>query len=90
MGVIKTHALKIKPNYFKDVVRGDLTFQVRRNDRNFRVGDILQLEEFDHRGYTGRYINAEVTYVLNDVEYCKKDYVLIGFKIRLDRGAVIL
>lgn len=48
---IKIHNLKIKPCYFKDVVSGVKTFEVRFNDRNFKMGDILVLEEFDDRGY---------------------------------------
>lgn len=38
---MKTHELKIKPEYFRDVVRGIKTFEVRQNDRNFGVGDII-------------------------------------------------
>lgn len=34
---MKTHELKIKPEYFRDVVRGIKTFEVRQNDRNFGV-----------------------------------------------------
>lgn len=86
---IKIHNLKIKPCYFKDVVSGRKTFEVRFNDRNFKVGDIIVLEEFDSRGYTGKYLNCEITYVLDDVEYCKEHYVVLGIKMRLDRGAVI-
>ena len=97
MGAIKTHALKIKPDSFKDILSGKLNFKIVKNDRDYEEGDILQLEEFDNKGYTGRYVNAEVTYILdaeltyklNDAEY-KEGYVVLGIKIRLDRGAVIL
>lgn len=86
---IKIHNLKIKPCYFKDVVSGAKTFEVRFNDRNFKVGDIIVLEEFDDRGYTGKYLNCEITYVLEDPEYCKEHYAVLGIKLRLERGAVI-
>lgn len=86
---IRVHNLKIKPEYFKDIVRGVKKFEVRKNDRNFKVNDLIVLEEFDSKGYTGKYINAEITYVLDNPEYCKNGYVVFGFKKRLDRGAVL-
>ncbi len=89
MSVIRNHRLKIKPEYFEDIVKGELTFQVRFNDRNFKKGDFLILEEFDSRGYTGRYINAEITYVLDDYTLMREHYVCLGIKVRLDRGIVL-
>lgn len=86
----KVHSLKIAPTYFKEILTGAKRFEVRYNDRNFKVGDILFLEEFDKKGYTGKFINAEITYILDDPEYCKKNYVVLGFKLRLERGANIL
>lgn len=40
---MKIHELKIDPEYFDSVVCGDKTSEVRRNDRDFRVGDAIQL-----------------------------------------------
>lgn len=85
----KVHNLKIKPKYFNDVVKGLKTFEVRYNDRNFKVGDIIVLEEFDNRGYTGKYLNCEITYVMDDMEFMKENYVVLGIRLRLDRGAVV-
>lgn len=89
MSAIRIHRLKIKPNYFKDVVAETKRFEVRYNDRNYKVGDILVLEEFDKKGYTGRCINVEITYICDDPQFTKQDYVVLGIRLRLDRGAVI-
>lgn len=35
----KEHALKILPEYFEDVVIGKKTFELRKNDRGFALGD---------------------------------------------------
>lgn len=40
------HKLKTWPQEFKDICSGEKTFEVRKNDRNFSVGDILVLREF--------------------------------------------
>lgn len=42
------HELKTWPYYFEEVWNGTKTFEVRKNDRDFRVGDTLILQEYDH------------------------------------------
>lgn len=75
------HKLKIMPEYYRAIERGDKTFEVRKNDRDFRVYDILELKEFFGGEYSGREITAEVTYILDDPEYCKEGYVIMGIKV---------
>lgn len=41
------HELKIWPQYFKPVIDGLKTFEVRKNDRGFQAGDIVSLQEWD-------------------------------------------
>jgi hypothetical protein len=60
-----THELKIWPRYFKAVLDGDKTFEIRKNDRGFGVGDTLDLQEFDPetKKYTGWCILRKITYI---------------------------
>lgn len=60
----KTHELKTWPEYFKDVWNNTKTFEIRKNDRHYRAGDILLLREWSVvGGYTGREIEKRVSYV---------------------------
>lgn len=73
-----THRLKTWPEYFQAILEGKKTFEVRVNDRDFKVGDELVLEEWEpvvpsartrrmrieESGYTGRRIQATVSYIL--------------------------
>jgi len=42
-----THFLKTWPPYFQAIASGSKTFELRRNDRGYAVGDILVLREFE-------------------------------------------
>jgi ASC-1-like (ASCH) protein len=60
------HKLKTWPEYFEEVIEGRKTFEVRKNDRDFKEGDTLLLQEFDPETeeYTGMICRVEVTYIL--------------------------
>lgn len=76
-----THSLKVYPKYFKALWRGDKTFEIRLNDRNFEERDEILLQENtdgSHEGYTGREIGGFITY-LTDYEQ-KKGYVVFSFQ----------
>lgn len=72
------HSLKIDKKYYEEVLTGKKKFEVRRNDRNFQVGDLLNLNEIEKGGYTGRSFAVEVTYILDDPQYCKENYVIMS------------
>lgn len=73
-----SHDLKCWPEYFQALVDGRKTFEVRRNDRNFAVGDWLYLREWDLKTqeYTGRSIRLKVAYITEWEQ--KTGYVVMG------------
>ena len=77
------HELKILPEYFDAIVEGRKTFEVRRNNRAYVVGDMLALKEWNEREqvYTGRSCDVRITYVLDSKDYCKEGYVILGIKL---------
>ena len=62
------HKLKTWPCFFEEVFQGRKQFEIRKNDRDFKVGDTLLLEEYDidSESYTGRHCHREVTYILTN------------------------
>ncbi|MCJ1221246.1 DUF3850 domain-containing protein [Paenibacillus polymyxa] len=77
-----THDLKILPEYFHAVCTGDKPFEVRQNDRSYKCGDLLKLNEWTpDAGYTGNSIHVEVTYILSDPAYVKDGFVIMGLNI---------
>ncbi|EHD3773220.1 TPA: DUF3850 domain-containing protein [Enterococcus faecalis] len=72
------HELKILPEYFEAVVSGNKRFEIRKNDRNYKKGDILRLNEYQDGQYTGDVHVAEITYI---TDYAQQDgYVVLGVK----------
>lgn len=61
----KEHTLKCWPEFFTAILADQKTHDLRRNDRNFQVGDLLHLQEFNPKSgkYTGRAVDVRVTYV---------------------------
>ena len=40
------HELKCLPEYFEALAAGKKTFDIRKNDRGFQVGDLIALNEY--------------------------------------------
>lgn len=74
------HELKILPEYLTAVLEGKKTFEVRKKDRDYKVGDKLYLREWDGSNYTDRFAIVDVTYILDNPEYVKDDFVILGIK----------
>lgn len=75
------HNLKILPMYFEEVRLGNKTFELRKNDRPYNIGDTLILKEFDDNGYTKREVTREITYILRGGNYgLDKDYCILGMR----------
>lgn len=60
------HRLKIHPNHFEAVLRGDKKHEIRDNtDRGFQRGDSVELVETIDERPTGNVQLAQITYVTN-------------------------
>lgn len=77
------HELKIDKRWFDAVAVGAKSFEVRKDDRGFEIGDTLLISEWDPtmvekewgssiespRGDTGRKALATITYILRSEEF---------------------
>lgn len=66
---MKTHELKIWPEFFDAVNDGRKTNELRKSDRSFQVGDLVKLREWDDRKFifTGRECTRKITYITEGV-----------------------
>lgn len=73
------HELKTDPDMFQATISGEKTYEIRKDDRGFHVGDTLTLRETVDDGadmelgvpleYTGRTTERVVTHVLRGPIY---------------------
>jgi hypothetical protein len=96
---MKIHELKTDPNHYCQIESGSKKAEVRFNDRDYKVGDILHQRQTCSTGenmagcpdhyplkYTGRYCLSEITHIHNDDEFGMKDNsVVLSVKV-LHRG----
>lgn len=79
-----THYLKTLKKYFMPVMAGKKRFELRKNDRNFQVGDILCLQECikDKEGnvrYTGKEGLFRISYIFRGGKYgLKEGYAILS------------
>ena len=77
------HALKTEPRFYEPAKQGLKPFEVRKNDRDFKIGDYLALNEYDpEKGcYTGRAILEKILYILDDERFVPTGYVILGTRV---------
>lgn len=76
----KIHEIKIAAMYYEDVVSGKKSFELRKND-GYKQGDKLIMLEFKDGKHTGRIINADVTYMLEDYTGLAEGYCILGIQV---------
>lgn len=76
-----THDLKIYPEFFSAVCAGVKRAELRKNDRDYRVGDTLHLMETPRGSchQTGEFINVKITHIADVGEWIP-GYVLLSIE----------
>jgi len=83
-----THALKTWPEFFEQVAKGNKPFELRKDDRPFKEGDTVILQEYDPKEekYTGKELEFQIDYILRDQPKMglKLGYCIFGLKEKVD------
>lgn len=77
----KIHELKLSAQFYEDVARGRKRFELCKNDHNIKVGDKVRLNECRSGDYTGRYIEAEIVYKLENYSGLEGGYCILGIDV---------
>lgn len=76
-----THALKTTAEELAQILAGNKTFEIRRKDRTFKVGDKLLLQVFDEKEkqFTGDEATLFINQVVNKQPGISRHLCIIGF-----------
>ena len=77
----RIHYIRLAATYYDDVKAGIKTFELRKNDRDYRTGDILEMNEFTDGRNTGRVIRCRVIYMLEEYTGLTDGYCILGIKV---------
>lgn len=77
----KVHQIKLGASFFEEVRRGEKTFELRKNDRGYKKGDILEMLEFSDGKFTGRTVKVLVTYMLEEYSGLEDGYCIMATKL---------
>jgi hypothetical protein len=78
------HTLKTVNPHFQHVWDGVKTFEFRKNDRNYEVGDSLKLKEYfpENDSFSDRVIYADITHILSHDDFADvpEGYVILSIE----------
>lgn len=74
----RRHRLKLAKMFFDAVDTGKKSFELRKNDRNYQIGDVLELHEMSDGEETGRVTEKQVIYILEGFKGLEEGYCILG------------
>jgi hypothetical protein len=78
-----THKLKTWTEFYRRIVSREKKFELRKNDRDYQVGDILILQEYfpNLEKYSGEETAVRVVYILHGPAFgIEKDYCVMSIQ----------
>lgn len=83
-GEIRVHELKTWTEYYNAVNHPNIkyrkNFEVRKNDRDYQVGDYLLLKDYnpETKEYSGKECFRLITYILDKQPFVSEGYIIMG------------
>lgn len=80
---MKLHNLSIGSVYYSEVEYGIKTFELRKNDRDYEVFDLIHFVDTNGQDFKANSNNVyQIVYILRDAEKygLDKDYCILGIK----------
>lgn len=73
--------LKLQSQWVSDIVSGNKKSELRINDRDFKVGDLLYLQEIDdNQAFTGKILVVRITHMVQDIKYLQENYACLSIQ----------
>jgi hypothetical protein len=82
-----THAVKIAPYWLNAFLYEGKSFEIRKDDRGYLVGDKLLLQGYDENEYTGCEHVAVINFIVTHSDFpsgLKKGYIAMAITLQED------
>lgn len=76
----KQRDIRLAGKRYEEITRGQLTFLLLKKD-GFKLGEEMELPEYKDGQPTGRKVDIEIIYILEDWTGLEEDYCIIGFNV---------
>lgn len=81
--MVMRHEIKIKQCYLYHILEGRKTFEIRKNDRDYQVGDTIRFLPLEDENYNVYDISSsipdyQINYVLADFGGLQQNYVCLA------------
>ena len=84
------HEIKIHKKYADRIIAGEKTFEVRINDRDYQVGDLIRFKQVLTDNDTIPHVISHnvyaITYILQSIEGIKPGYCVFGIALECSEG----
>nr|DAT62222.1 MAG TPA: protein of unknown function (DUF3850) [Caudoviricetes sp.] len=83
------HKLKILKQFADEIKQGNKYFEVRKNDRAYQKGDVIQFKAIEKHGDMEIEVEHPINHVLYEITYVlsgwgiEKGYVVLGIKWKI-------
>lgn len=80
---MKIHRVKCYRRFFEQITSGEKQYEIRRNDRDYKPGELLELNETVDAEYTNRAALYEITSVMLDSDFpdgIKSGFAVLGIR----------
>ncbi len=80
-----THTLKIREDYARAHLSGLKPWELRKNDRNFKIGDFINFEAINDKGEIVIIYKQKIVYLFKGGQYgLADDYVIFSLSMPND------
>lgn len=77
----QTHELKLTDVFWEDVASGKKKFELRKNDRGYKVGDTLLMMRYADGKDMGDRLTLKITYMLEEYTGLAEGYAILGTEL---------
>ena len=76
---VTVHQIRISKDRLQDIKEAG--FDLRKNDKWYKQGDMIELMEFAEGRYTGKTVKAKITYLLEEHTGLEEGYCIMALKL---------